>query len=199
MKKIILVFFLIFLIPSVFAGFVDDRPPFFTLEQEKYLAVHPRTYAYFYELYINKKTPEQIDKEHKLSHDESAQFLKELAGIGLIQNRSAEDAKTPVNFLIQGTHRFIENGPLAKKFDEKIVKEIFEKVQADLKTGTANISTLGLWMSEEEHQAYLHDLNELEKKYMKMSVHNKKNKIKDTRRVYGFMVLIPGWEPKMGM
>lgn len=181
------------------AKFVNDRPPLFTLEQEKYLAEHPKVYAYFYELYINQKTPKQIANEHQISHSENVQLLNDLATINIIQKRNKNDVNAPVIFLVKGTHRFKENGPLCKKFDEKIAKEIFDKVQADIKAEKSDMSTLGLWLSEEQHQAYLDELNELEKKYMKMSIHNKKNKIKDTHRVYGFMVLIPHWEPKMGM
>lgn len=197
MKKLFTLFlFLNLLILSAFAGFVDDRPPFFTWDQEKYLAEHPSTYAYFAELYVYKKKPEQIGKEHHLSQGENIQFLNELASIGVIQNPNLKDLSASVNFLVKGTSHFIMNGPLSKKFNRQMVNEIFNQVQADLDEEKLKYSTLGLWITEEQQNAYFKELNELEKKYINISLQNRKNETKDARRVSAFMVLIPSWEPK---
>ncbi len=201
MKNIHWFFLLIFfIVQPINAKFIDTRPPFFSVEQEKFLAEHPESFAYFTELYVYKKSPKQIEKDHQLSLEENISFLKNLIAIHVIKISNEEilnNKQLPdsVDFLVRGTQHFIEKGPLSKKFDERNVQEYFKKISQGIKEGTLSFYNSGYWITEEEHQAFLEEFDALGKKYTNISLENRKNKNPEAHRVSTCTVFIPNWEP----
>lgn len=190
--------FLLFLIVSGFchAKFEDPRPPFFTIEQEQQLANQPEAFAYFSELYVHKKSPEQIAKEHNLSKEESLTFLKNLADIKVIKPLpDLKNLPDRVEFMVSGITRFRDNGAPSKKFNELSINEYFVKLKDELHNGNVIPSTTGFWITEDQHQAFLKDLYELDQKYVALSLENRKTANKNAHRVSMIRGLIPNWEP----
>ncbi len=178
------------------AKFEDPRPPFFTIEQEQQFLNQPEIFAYFSELYVHKKSPEQIAKVHNLSKEENIAFLKKLADMKIIQPLS--EMKTipdKVEFLVSGVSHFRDKGALAKKYNEMAIKEYSKKLKEELDNDNVSLSTTGFWMTEEQHEAYIKDLWELDRKYVALSLENRKNGNKNAHRVSMLRGVIPNWEP----
>ncbi len=188
---------LLMLLSSLVFAQPNVETEFFTQAQEEYFADHLDDYAYFSVLYVDKKTPEQIKRKHHLSTEESIQYLNNLANIGVIQKPSSNDLSLPISFLVQGVSRFRDDGPLSKKVSGLMARQIFEKVEQGIKSNKLKFRSLGLWITNKQHQAYLKELHDLENKYIDISVQNKQSNIKGAHRVFGVMVLIPHWEPSL--
>jgi len=192
----IVVIFLTIVASSAFAEPAGKKGDFFTDAQEQYLADHLYLYAYFSQLYVHQKTPEQVAKEHHLSTAESLRYLDELAKIGIIQKPKTHDLSLRPNFLVEGVSTFKE-GPLSRKVSRLIIKQTFSKIEADLEKEKIRFATPGFWITEEQQNAYLKELKDLQDKYIDLAIQNRENKTPNARRVSGFMVLIPNWEPSL--
>lgn len=190
--------FLMCLIVSNFcqAKFEDPRPPFFTIDQENQLASHPEAFAYFSELYVHRKTPKQIAKEHDLNQEESLTLLKQLVDLKIIKPLSnLKNLPEKVEFLVSGITRFRENGSASRKFNELSVNEYFIKLKEELNRGGEGPSTTGFWITDDQYQAFLKDLYELDQKYVALSLKNRKTGDKNAHRISMMRVLFPNWEP----
>lgn len=192
-----ILFFMICLVVSNFclAKFEDPRPPFFTIDQEQQLADQPEAFAYFSELYVYRKNPEQIAKDHNLSKEESLAFLKKLVDIKIIKPLpDLKNLPDKVEFLVSGVTHFRENGAPSRKFDELSIDEYFGKLKEELRNGSVKPSTTGFWITDDQHQAFLKELYELDQKYVALSLENRKTGNKDAHRVSMLRALIPNWE-----
>lgn len=178
------------------AKFEDPRPPIYTIEQEQQFANQPELFAYFSELYVYKKSPEQIAKENDLSLDESLIFLKKLADIKIIKPLSdMKNLPNKVEFMVSGISRFRENGATLKKFYEMSINEYFVKIKEQLHNKDDATSTTGFWITDDQYDAYLKDLYEIDQKYVALSVENRRTDNKNAHRVSLFRTTIPNWEP----
>jgi hypothetical protein len=173
----------------------QHRAEFLTNSQEEYFAAHPDAYAYFDQLYVRSKSPEQIGKEYHLSVKENVQYLSELARIGVIAKPNNNDLSQPIQFLVHGISQFKEKGALAKKFDQLMVKQTFEQIEKEMKAEKLKFIMPGFWLTEEQQQSFQQELNDLADKYISQSVQNRNSKDKDAHRVSGLIVLLPNWEP----
>lgn len=181
---------------SVLSAGVEEKT-FFTEKQEVYLANHPYIFAYFKALYSDKKTPEQIAKDYKLSHMVNQKYLKALSDIGVIA--PPKDLKTSPNFLVNGVCSFSAGGPLSKKLTDLQFKQHYEQTLLDTKKDNQNDIVLapGMWLTEKEYDNYKKEILALEDKYINLSVQNRKVNNPAAFRVSVLINTISKWEPSV--
>jgi len=173
------------------------QKPFFTVQQEQFLSENIPVYAYFAQLYVEEKTPQQIAKEYGLSVETSQKYLKALEDIGVIKKTKERDLSSLPQFLVTGISTYSAEGPLSRAFTELMLKDYHEKfmTSAGEKNTQIYLSTPGLWLTEKDYQDLQKDFNALEEKYIRLSLKNRKSKNKKAFRVSSFVGLIPKWEP----
>ena len=174
-----------------------SKRPFFTVKQEEFLALNMPVFAYFSELYVDKKTPDQIAKDYNLSEPTNLKYLKALEDIGVIEKVSTDKLTSPVHFLVSGVFSFSKYSPLSSKATEFMLKDYYEKFLglAGEKNTKFYLASPGFWLTEEEFKQSKKDLEALEEKYIELSLKNRKEKNKKAFRVSAIIGLISKWEP----
>jgi hypothetical protein len=196
-QRIILIVLSIFLLCLQSPAHTEGvENPFFTLQQEKFLSLNVPVYAYFSQMYVEGKTPEQVAKEFGLSDDTNRKYLKALVDIGVIENVKEDQLSSSPRFLVTGVMSYSPYGPLSNTFTELRVKEYHEKVLALAETQNKDfyLSDSGLWMTKKEYEQYKKELKVLEEKYINIAMKNRKSKTKETFRVSSLVCVIPKWE-----
>ncbi len=172
--------------------------PFFSQEQEEFLALNLPVYSYFSELYVgHHRTPQEIAAEHHLSDETSVAYLKALENIGLIKKEKENRLSAPVHFLVTGVSTCSAGGPLSASLTKLIITNYHDKVMALIDEKSRNFywSNPGLWLTEAQYKESREELKALEEKYFNLSVKNRKSKNANAFRVSATFGLIPHWEP----
>ncbi|MBX9621835.1 MAG: DUF4423 domain-containing protein [Alphaproteobacteria bacterium] len=154
-------------------------------------------YAYFSELYVSHKTPQQIATQYNLSDETSLTYLKTLENIGLIKKEKENRLSDPVQFLITGVSSFSAWGPLSTSLTKLMMNDYHDKIMAlvDQKNRDIYLSSPGFWLTKEQYKKSREELKALENKYINLSIKNKKSKNSSGYRISALFSLIPNWEP----
>jgi DNA-binding Xre family transcriptional regulator len=83
-----------------------------SLEQENFFATHPNYFAFFQELLEKNLSPKEIRTKHRISQHSATRYLRQLDKMGLIEWLPSDRVKLKV----QGTHNWLDGGPLQQKF-----------------------------------------------------------------------------------
>lgn len=170
---------------------------FFSQKQEEFLALNLPVYAYFSELYVSHKTPQQIATQYNLSDEISLTYLKALENIGLIKKEKENRLSGPIQFLVTGVSNFSAWGALSTRLTKLMMNDYHDKIMTliDEKNSDIYLSSLGFWLTKEQYQKAREELKAFEEKYINLSVKNRKSKSFNAYRISAVFSLIPDWEP----
>lgn len=103
-----------------------------TIEQESFFASHPNYFAFFQELLEKNLSPKEIRTKHGISQYSVTKYLRQLDKMGLIEWQPSDRVKLKV----QGTHNWLDSGPLQQKFlpadNMAFLKYVEKNFQQDL-------------------------------------------------------------------
>ena len=104
----------------------------FSSEQDDAFYRNPNLMSFFFELYLNKKAPEEVRVENHLSEASLHLYLRKLEDIGLIRlsegNRVGFNVKAPLGFSSESKVKQRELSQVFKALDKKLSdKEPFDR------------------------------------------------------------------------
>lgn len=158
----------------------------FTPEQVDWFNVHPEYYAFLIQIYIYKKSLEQVQREYDLSAISVSRYLSKLEKLGFLE-RLPEGR---VKFLFSGSFHLRPHWPFAKRLLEtqaqKLKDFVFDETNKDMyaETGFAG-------MRKETRDAFVKDIQALHLKYLERVLLDAKLFPREIERVSYFFAVAP--------
>ncbi|MCO4793047.1 MAG: helix-turn-helix domain-containing protein [Bacteriovoracaceae bacterium] len=136
----------------------------FSLNQEEFFADHPEYYFFFREVFFQRKSLKQLEREFSLSEKSVLKYILTLEKLGLCDVLPGNNLRWNVN----GKLRWIKNGPWNKKHLKSYVQRTLSLIQEN-RENCYNSQIGHFSISQKTYEDFKEELRRLEDKYREIA------------------------------
>lgn len=143
----------------------DSKEKVFTLTeaQEEFFVKNPHCYDFFQELNEEQRSPKEIKEKYRLNQNSLNKYLRALEQIGVLEWLPSDR----VRMVNSGSHNWIQNGPLQKRFLFEDNVQFLENSLKSLGEEDRFVTSSDRYIHQDTNRSFMAELRKLATEYRK--------------------------------